>query len=115
MATATMKLSEFASSGDSKSLMQIDGKSFTIVKVEDSDYSEGNDITKGVKITTDKEFEIDGEKYNKFHTTRTAIVSKLANTELRKSLAKGNTLGPVTCEEVTSKTGRKYIDLVDVE
>jgi len=109
----TMKISQFASSGDSKSLAQIDGKSFTIVKVEDSDYQEGNETTKGVKITTKEKFDVDDEEFNKFHTTRTAIVSRLNNPEIRKQLEKGVHIGPVICKEVTSKTGRKYIDFID--
>jgi len=110
-----MKLNQFVSSGDSKSLAQIDGKQFTIVKVEDSNYEEAGETTKGVKITTEESFDVDGEQYNKFHTTRTAVVSKLSNPEIRKSLERGKEIGPVISKQVQGKSGRNYIDIVDAD
>jgi len=110
-----MKLSQFVSSGDSKSLAQIDGKQFTIVKVEDSNYEEAGETTKGVKITTKESFDVDGKEYNKFHTTRTAVVSKLSNPEIRKSLESGKEIGPIISKQVQSKSGRNYIDIIDAD
>lgn len=109
----TKSIDKYASKGDSKSLTALDGKSFTITAVEDSNYTEGDKVTDGVKITTKEQFDIEGEKLNKFHTTRTAVVSKLKNAELRADLAKGEQIGPVKCESTKSKTGGKpYFDLV---
>ena len=83
---------------------------FTIIGIEDSDYPEGDQTTKGVKITT-KEF-FSGN--NKFHTTRVAIVTKLSNQKLREDIAEGDTL-KVKCAKVTFKNGKDGFDLVDVK
>jgi len=41
-------------------LAKIDDKVFTITFIEDSDYTQGDEVTKGVKITTKEIFEIEG-------------------------------------------------------
>ena len=108
------KIGDYETPSDSKSLTKLDGKSFTILNVEDSAYKEGDKSTPGVKITTKESFDIDGEKWNKFHTTRKAVVSKLTNEAIRDDLLHGKEIGPVKCESVKSKTGGKpYFDLVD--
>ena len=110
-----MKISQYAKVADSKSLKSIDGKSFTIVKVEDSDYEDEGKITPGVKITTKESFEVEGEKFNKFHTTRTAIMTKLKTQQLRDDLVSGKTIGPVKCNLVKAiRGGKDYYDLIDV-
>ena len=112
--TMTQKISAYATVADSQSLKKIDGKSFTIIAVEDSDYEDKGVTSKGVKITTKEKFELEGEKVSKFHTTRIAVVSKLGSTQLREDLKNGIEIGPMVCENVKSKTGGKdYIDLVD--
>ncbi len=112
--TMTTKISAYATVADSQSLKKIDGKSFTITAVEDSDYEDKGETHKGVKITTKEKFDLEGEKVSKFHTTRIAVVSKLGSTQLREDLKNGIEIGPMVCEEVKSKTGGKdYIDLVD--
>ena len=58
-----------------KSLSYLDDREFTIIGVERKDHDEN----KGIKITTKEEFDIEGEKINKFHTTRQAIVRKFLN------------------------------------
>jgi len=58
-----------------KSLSYLDHREFTIINVERKDYDEN----KGIKITTKEDFDIEGEKINKFHTTRQAIVRKFLN------------------------------------
>lgn len=102
--------------GDSISLTTIGESPFTIVGVEDSNYKDGDTETPGVKIIT-KEFFDDpasGESFNKLHTTRKAVVSKLTNKELRADIDNGTSIGPVKCVKVKSKTGGKpYYDLVD--
>lgn len=113
------KFSEYASTGDSASLVKIDGKSFTITAVEDSPYEEGGTVTQGIKITTTESFDVEGEEYNKFHTTRAVLVGKLspvdkegnpANQKLHSALAEGEEIGPVKCEKAK---GKKYFILVD--
>lgn len=117
------KISEFENAGDSVSLTKIDGKPFTIVAIDDSDYNESGKSTPGVKITTKETFNIEGEDRNKFHTTRTAIVSKLRKTDpesgqpinqkFHESLEK-EPCGPVKCEKQNSQNGkREYFTLVD--
>ena len=54
MEIGELKLSEFVSSGDSKSLALLDDKEFTIINVERKDYDEN----KGIKIATSEDFEI---------------------------------------------------------
>lgn len=110
----TKSLSDYAPKSDSVSLKHIDGKKFHIVGVEDSNYTEGENSTPGVKITTKEEFDVEGQPWRKFHTTRTAVVSKLKNEQLRADIESGSVIGPVMCKEVKSKTGGKpYIDLVE--
>lgn len=120
----TKKFSEYASAGDSVSLSKIDGKPFTIKAIEDSDYNEDGKSTPGVKIVTKETFKIEGEDRSKFHTTRTAIVSKLRKTDpesgqainqqLHEDLANGEEIGPVVCEKQKSQNGkREYFALVD--
>jgi len=110
-----LKISQYAKVADSKSLKSIDGKSFTIVKVEDSDYEDEGKITPGVKITTKEAFDVEGEKYNKFHTTRTAVMTKLKDQKLRGDLEIGKVIGPMKCSLVKAiRGGKDYYDLVDV-
>lgn len=115
------KFSEYASTGDSASLGKIDGEAFTITAVEDSPYTEGDNVTQGIRITTKESFDVDGEEFNKFHTTRKVLVGKLspidgegkpANQKLHDALAEGEEIGPVKCEKAK---GKKYIILVDAE
>ena len=86
-------------------MAKIDDRIFTITYIEDSDYIQGNEVTKGVKITTQETFDIAGNSINKFYTTRVAIVKKFNNEQLRKDVNNGNTLGPVKCisEKSTSR------------
>lgn len=58
-----------------ESLSYLDDREFTIIGVEQKDFDEN----KGIKITTMEEFDIQGEKVDKFHTTRQAIVGKFLN------------------------------------
>jgi hypothetical protein len=96
------------------SLAKLNNAPFTIVTVEDSNYEDAGKVSEGVKLTTKETFTIDGEKRNKFHTTRTAIVNRLRNPELRRALAEGKTIGPVKTESVKAKKGGKpYYDLID--
>ncbi len=62
--------------GNSASLAKIGEKLFTITFVEDSNYTQGEVITQGVKITTKEMFDVDGNQMNKFHTTHAAIVNR---------------------------------------
>ena len=108
-----MSLEKYASKGDSISLAKIDGEEFTIVGIEDSDYTETKDgvetVTPGVKITTSEMF----NGLNKFHTTRVAIVSKLTHKELRADVSNGTKL-KVKCVKVTFKNGKPGFDLESV-
>ena len=70
-----LKVSEFVSTEDSRSLALLDDREFTIINVERKDYNEN----KGIKIATAEDFEIEGEKVDKFHTTRQGIVGKFLN------------------------------------
>ena len=115
------KFSEYESTGDSASLVKIDGKAFTITTVEDSPYEDNGDITRGIKITTKEFFDVDGKEYNKFHTTRAVLVKKLSpidgdgnpmNQKLHNALVEGEEIGPVKCEKAK---GKKYFTLVDAE
>ncbi len=124
------KISDYAKVSDSASLTNLDGKAFSIVGVEDSNYEEsvevseefpdGKKVTQGIKITTKMEYDVtdkDGntKKFNKFHTTRTAIVSKLAKKQkIREDIDKGTVIGPVVCKKSPSKKGGlPYFELVD--
>ncbi len=123
--TSTAKISDYAQVSDSASLTNLDGHAFSITAVEDSDYTETKDgkevVSPGVKITTRAEYDIekDGKttKVNKFHTTRKAIVSKLAKGQkLREDIDSGTVVGPMVCKKVPSvKGGLPYFDLVDYE
>jgi len=97
--TTTMKISQFESEGDSISLLKIDGQPFHIVKIEGSAYNEDP----GFKITTEESFTIDGVKWNKFHTTRRAVVAKLNDEKVRKQLEIGK-IGPMICKLTKAKT-----------
>ena len=109
-------LSDYVTVGDSVSLAKIGEKPFTITSIEDSDYTQGDETTKGVKITTKEEFDIEGNKVRKFHTTRIAIVNSLANEKIREDVNQnGKSLGPVRCVEDKSKTGKNFINLVDAQ
>ncbi len=92
-------VADYATTGDSKSLTSIDGKSITVVAVEDSNYDE----TPGVKITVKDAIKIDGKDYTKFHTTRVTIV-KFFDEKVRKDLADGVRIGPLHTEKVHAKT-----------
>ena len=78
--------------------------------IEDSDYTQGDEITKGVKITTKESF--NGQ--NKFHTTRIAIVNKLSDTKLRSDIASGTQLKVKVITSKT-KTGKDFFELVDAD
>ncbi len=105
--------------GDSKSLTNIDGQKFTIVKIENSNYEKNGKVSEGVKITTQEEFDVDGEKVKKFHTTRTTIVPKLRDEKLRAAVngingQAGTPLGPVKCVlEKAKQGGNDYFVLKD--
>ncbi len=96
------------------SLAKIDDQVFTITFIEDSDYTQGDEVTKGVKITTKETFEIDGNYINKFYTTRVAIVKKFNNEKLRSDVNAGNSLGPVKCISEKSASGKNFFNLIDV-
>lgn len=111
------KLSEYKTHGDSISLSKLAADSkFNIVAIEDSDYNDDGKVTPGVKITTAEFFNIEGGNWNKFHTTRIAIVNRLKNPKLRADLQMlGARLGPLVCKQVKPKQGTKsYFDLVEV-
>lgn len=107
------KLADYQSTGDSASLKKIDGKPFTITKIEDSDYDDNGTTTKGVKVTTKESFDVDGTEWNKFHTTRVAIVKKLNQQQLRSDVNGGKSLGPVKCVEEKAQNGKMFWNLVD--
>ncbi len=94
-------------------MAKIGDKPFTITFIEDSDYTQGNDVTKGVKLTTKETFEVDGNYINKFHTTRVAIVKKFNNEKLRSDVNNGNSLGPVKCISEKSASGKTFFNLID--
>lgn len=95
-------------------MAKIDDNAFTITRIEDSDYTQGNEVTKGIKITTKETFEIQGIPTNKFHTTRVAIVKKFDNPKIRSDVNNGNQLGPVKCVLEKSSSGKNFFNLVDV-
>ena len=112
MEIGELKLSEFVSSGDSKSLAVLDDREFTICGVERKDYDEN----KGIKIATREDFEIEGEKVNKFHTTRQAIVGKFLNdagepTSLYNAVNQADATLKVKIFKRKSASGRDYFDL----
>jgi hypothetical protein len=97
---------------DSRSLSYLDDREFTINGVERKDYDEN----KGIKIATSEDFDIQGEKVNKFHTTRQAIVGKFLNdggepTALFNAVNQpGNSL-KVKIFKRKSASGKDYFDL----
>lgn len=101
--------------GDSASLTKIDGKSFTIVHIEDSPYTQGTEVTPGVKITTKESYNLgDDITMNKFHTTRVAVVKALKNEKIREDVNNGmKPLGPVKCITEKSAAGKDFFNLVD--
>ena len=112
MEIGELKLSEFVSSGDSRSLALLDDKQFTIINVERKDYDEN----KGIKIATSEDFEIEGEKVSKFHTTRQAIVGKFLNdagepTSLYNAVNQADATLKVKIFKRKSASGRDYFDL----
>jgi len=110
MTSTTMKISQFESEKDSVSLMKIDGQPFHIVKIEGSSYNDDP----GFKITTEESFTVDNVKWNKFHTTRRAIVAKLNDESVRKQLVIGK-IGPMVCKLTKAKTAgvKDYWVLLD--
>ena len=100
--------------GNSASLAKIGEQSFTITFVEDSNYTQGEVVTPGVKITTKEMFGVDGNQMNKFHTTRVAIVNRFKNEKLREDINnKQIPLGPVKCVSKKSASGKSFYNLVD--
>ena len=94
-------------------MAKIDDKIFIITHIEDSDYTQGTEVTKGVKITTKETFDIAGNYINKFYTTRVAIVKKFNNEQLRKDVNNGNPLAPVKCISEKSASGKNFFNLID--
>ena len=112
MSNIKLNLSDYVETGDANKLSKLDDKTFTIVAVRDRPY-EDND---GVEVTTKETFEFDGKAFNKFYTTRKAIVSTLTREKLRKDLADGNELGPLRMvSRVSPKSHRTYFDLEEVK
>jgi len=108
------KLADYQIIGDSASLAKLDGKSFTIVHIETSDYTQGEEVSPGVKITTKESHNIDGTTINKFHTTRVAVVRALKNPQIREDVNNGmKHLGPVKCVSEKSAAGKSFFNLVD--
>lgn len=109
----TSRLDNYASKGDSISLTKLGEKPFSIIGVEDSNYNDNGVEKEGVKITTKETFNIEGADWQKFHTGRKAIVSKLKNAKLRADIANGTVIGPVKCVPTKFKNGKGGFDLVD--
>ena len=97
-------------SSDSISMKEIDGKPFTILSVEDSNYEEAGKVSEGVKFTTKESFTIDGAKWNKFHTTRDVVVKRLREPDVAQALKASGAIGPLVCEQAK---GKKYFVLRD--
>lgn len=95
-------------------MAKIDGEKFTVVEIKDSDYEDSNgETTRGVKLTTKEQFEIEGVDCNKFHTTRVAIVKKFNNKQLREDVNGGKSLGPIKCVKEKTNAGKDFFNLVD--
>ena len=94
-------------------MARIEEKPFTVIGIEDSDYTQGDETTPGVKITTKETFKIDGDDWSKFHTTRIAVVNKLQNSKLRSDVNDGEPLGPVKCVSEKAKNGKAFFNLID--
>ena len=109
------KLANYQFVGNSASLAKIDGKNFTITHIEDSDYTQGDEVTPGVKITTKEAFTIENDtNMCNFHTTRVAVVRALSNEKIREDVnLKHEPLGPVKCVKETAKNGKQFFNLVD--
>ena len=107
------KLTDYQVVSNSASLAKIDGQSFTITEIEDSHYTQGDEITKGVKLTMKEFFSIDGNQMNKFHTTRVAIVKKFSNQKLRDDINSGKETLHVKCIMEKSSSGKNFYNLVD--
>lgn len=118
MMNIIMGLDDYQKKADSVNLSEIGDTPFTILGIEDSDWTEqGKEPQPGVKITTKETWTRakDGEKVNKIHTTRTAIVSMLRRPELRADVENGKPL-KVKCpkDKVKPKNGgQPYFTLVD--
>ena len=107
------KLADYQIVSNSASLSKIDGQSFTITEIEDSHYTQGDETTKGVKLTMKEFFSIDGNQMNKFHTTRVAIVKKFSNQKLRDDINSGRETLHVKCIMEKSSSGKNFYNLVD--
>ena len=94
-------------------MAKIDGQSFTITHIEDSNYTQGEDVTRGVKLTMKEFFSVDGNQMNKFHTTRVAIVKKFSNQKLRDDINSGKETLCVKCISEKSSSGKSFFNLVD--
>jgi len=105
------KLSDYQTSGDAIGLAKIGAETFTITNVEDSQY----DGAPSLIITTKKPISVEGVEYNKFYTSRKALLDTLKNVQIREDLKAGKTLGPVKCVLTKAKGGGKdYWILEDV-
>ena len=108
------KLADYQTIGDSASLAKIGEAPFTIIDIQDSDYTQGSESTPGVKITTLENFEIEGNTICKFYTTRVAVVQRLTNQEIRKDVnVEKKPLGPLKCVSQTAANGKSFFNLVD--
>lgn len=94
-------------------MAKIDGKKFTVTKIEDSDYDDKGTITRGVKITTKETFDVEGVECSKFHTTRVAVVKRFGQGALRDDVNGGNPLGPIKCVKEKTAAGKDFFNLVD--
>jgi hypothetical protein len=116
-----MSLQDYQKTADSINLSEIGDTVFTVTHIEDSPYVEnGKEPQPGVKITTKETWTRakDGEKVNKIHTTRRAIVSMLSNANLRKDVNENNKTLKLRCpkEKVKPKGGgQPYFTLVDAQ
>jgi len=107
------KLADFQTIGDSTSLAKGGDKAFTVIKVEDSDYTQGDEVTKGLKLTTKEKFSIDGKDWNKFHTTRIAVVKRLSQADIKESINSGTPMGPIKCVSEKAASGKNFFNLID--
>ena len=77
------QISTFDKTSNSISLAKIGEKPFTILASERSDYTNGDESTESVKITTKETF----EGVNVLHTTRVAIVKKMKEAAVQTAVA----------------------------
>ena len=110
---AIATLSDYAPKGDSASLAKIGNKAFTPTHIEDSDYTQGDEITKGIKITTEETFTVEGRDYKKLHTTRVAVLSKLGSNPLKEDINSGKVKMSMKCVKAKTQAGKDFFDLVD--